>query len=166
MERPVKVPNAVQDIFRQYVDAVRDCLVVSERCYLKGWPDRKAEVLNAVRVVRLNYDLQLLRLEYLVRVGSLEPAMWKSISAISDRIWKDWKDNDETALKEKSQLYRDILAQLDAGRAVADPAAMEGPIAGAGGDPEYLKASEDLRKKYWALDADLQKLAGAPSSGG
>lgn len=32
----MKVPSAVQDIFRQYTDAVRDCLVVSERCYLKG----------------------------------------------------------------------------------------------------------------------------------
>ena len=148
------------------MDAVRDCLVVSERCYLKGWPDRKAAVQNAVRVVRLNCDLQLLRLEYLVREGSLEPATWKSISAISDRVWKDWENADETALKEKSQLYRDILAQLDAGRAMADPAATEGPIAGARGDPEYLKASENLRKKYWALDAQLQELASEPSSGG
>lgn len=119
---------------------------------------------NAVRLVRLNCDLQLLRLEYLVREGSLEPAMWKSITAIFDRIWTDWKDIDETALKEKSQPYRDILAQLSVGRAMSDPAATEGPIAGARGDPEYLKASENLRKKYWALEADLQKLAGAPSS--
>lgn len=161
MERPVDVPSAVQDIFRQYMEAVYECLVVSERCYLKGWPDRKSAVQSAVRLVRLNCDLQLLRLEYLVREGSLEPAMWKSISAISDRIWKDWKNIDEAALKEESQLYRDVLAQLDACRAVADPAATEGPIAGARGDPEYLKASEDLRKKYWALDEQLQRLADA-----
>jgi hypothetical protein len=161
MERPEDVPSAVQDVFRQYVEAVREFVVTSGRCYLKGWPDRKAAVQNTTKLGHLNCDLQLLRFEYLVGAGFLEPAMCESIEGISDRIWKGWKESDEAALKNTSQQYRDVLAQQQAGWAVLDKAAIEGPSEGARRDPEFLKAAADYRDKYWALDAQLQKLAKA-----
>ena len=166
MERPENVPSAVQDVFRQYVEALREFVVTSGRCHLKGWPDRKAAVQNSTKLGHLNCDLQLLRFEYLVSGGFLEPAMCASIEGISDRIWKGWQESDETALKNTSQRYRDVLEQQRAGLASLDKAAIEGPIDGARRDPELRKAAEDYRDRYWALDAQLQKLASATSSGG
>jgi hypothetical protein len=159
VERSVDVPSAVQDLFRQYVEALREFVATSGRCYLKGWPDRKAAVQNITKLGHLNCDLQLLRFEYLVSAGFLEPAMCASIKGISDRIWKGWEESDEAALKNASQQYRDVLAQQQAGWAVLDKAAIEGPSEGARRDPEFRKAAEDYRDRYWALDAQLQKLA-------
>lgn len=123
-------------------------------------------VQNTTKLGHLNCDLQLLRFEYLATGGFLEPAMCASIEGISDRIWKGWQESDEAALKNSSQRYRDVLAQQQAGWALLDEAAIEGPSAGARRDPEFLKAAEDYRARYMALDAELQKLATAPSSGG
>ena len=148
--------GTVREIFRQYVEAVREFVVASGRCYLRGWPDREAAIAVTTRMGHLNCDLQLLRLDYLADNDLLEPEACKSIDAIYDRLWKSWQDGDDAALKGQSERYRDVLARLDAERAVLDSPALDGPSRDAMRDPEYLKAGEDLRQKYWALDARLQ----------
>jgi hypothetical protein len=156
MERPANVTGMVREIFRQYLEDVREIVVVTGRCFLKGWPDRKAAIAVSTRIGHLNCDFQLLRFDYLVDNGLLEPGACKAISAIYDRVWKDWKESDEAALKDQSERYRDVLARLDADRAVLDSPALDGPSRDAMRDPKYLKAAEDLRQKYWALETQLQ----------
>jgi hypothetical protein len=149
--------SVVRDAFRQYTDAKREFLAITERCYLKGWPDRKAALQHFSKVCALIMEQESLRFDYLMSGIFVEAAVWKSLTGILNRISKDWKDSDEVALETNSPAYRDITNQLTAAGPI-DKAALDGPYKGAEGDPEFRSAIHAFNNRRIELDERLASL--------
>jgi hypothetical protein len=162
MKGPDDPAIAIRDIFRQYIEAKREFGAVAERCLLKGWPDRKAAVQSMSRLGNLVSEIELLRFEYLMSTVPVDAAVLKSFACIFDRLHKGWRDSEEVALREKNPTYRDVSRELEAAeaaKAAGDPTALDGPFAGARGDPEYRNAFTALDKKHRHLEEQLGSLA-------
>ncbi len=151
-------PCEIRDIFCDYLKAMREFLEVFERCIVRGWPDRKDAISVTTRIAYLNCDVQRWRLDYLCEQGLLELKAHQSLSAIFDRLNKQWTDDEEAALKAKHVPYRGAVTNRDVERAQLDPEALEGPFGDIERDQEYLTARESLRLKAKSLDAQLQQL--------
>jgi hypothetical protein len=154
--------TAIREIFRQYIEAKREFGSVAERCLLKGWPDRKAAIQTTSRLGKLVSESELLRFEYLMSAVPVDATVLKSFACIFDRIYKGWRDSEEVALREKNPTYRDVSRELEAAeatKAALDPTALDGPFAGARGDPEFRKAFASLDKKHRQLEEQLGKVA-------
>jgi hypothetical protein len=83
----------------------------------------------------------------------------KSFACIFDRIYKGWRDSEEVALREKNQTYRDVSRELEAAeatKAAFDLTALDGPFAGARGDPEFRKAFASLDKNIVSLKSSSE----------
>jgi hypothetical protein len=161
MKDPDNPAIAIRDIFRQYVEAKREFGAVAERCLLKGWPDRKAAVQSTSRLGNLVSEIELLRFEYLMCAVPVDATVLKSFACIFDRLYKGWRDDEEVALRDRNPTYRDLSRELEAAeatKAAADPTALDGPFAGARGDPEFRKAFASLDKKHRQLEEQLGKL--------
>lgn len=149
---------AVREIFRRYIDAKRDFLTITARCYLKGWPDRKSAVQAWSALCALVIEQEVLRFDYLISGARLDAAVWKSLESILNRISKDWKECDERELAAQSSAYQDVLKQLAAAESIVDKPALHGPFSGAKGDPEWLNAIHAFDKRRSDLDDQLGKL--------
>jgi hypothetical protein len=152
--------SEVRDLFRDYLQAVREFLEVHRRCIVKGWPDRKDAIEVMTRLEYLNCQVQAWRLDYLWERGLLEPKSYPSLSSIFDRLNKGWSESEEAALKASNEPYRVVVANSDVARTRLDPTALDGPPGDLRRDTEYLSALEDLRQKAQSLDAQLQTLVG------
>jgi hypothetical protein len=155
---------AIQEIFRQYIEAKREFGAIAERCLLKGWPDRKAEIQSTMRLMTLVSEIELLRFEYLMSVTLLDSATLKSFALLFDRLYKGWRDSDEVALSAGNPTYRDVSKELEATKSIKaamDPAALDGPFAGAGQDPEFRNACAALDKKHRQLEEQIGTVAAA-----
>ena len=153
---------AIRDIFRKYIEAKREFGAVAERCLLKGWPDRKAAIQSMLRLGNLVSEVELLRFEYLMSTVPVDAAVLKSFDCIFERLYKDWRDSEEVALREKNPTYRDLSRELEAAeaaKAAKDPTALDGPFGGARGDPEYRNGFTSLDKKHRQLEEQLARLA-------
>jgi hypothetical protein len=148
-------------VFRDYTAAKREFLAITDRCYLKGWPDRKAAVQHSSNVRALIIEQESLRVEYLLSGVTVEAVVWKSLAGILNRISKNWRDGDEGALEANSPTYRNITRQLAAAGPI-DRAALDGPFNGAKGDPEFLGAFHTFNKKRIELDERLARLPPPP----
>jgi hypothetical protein len=155
---PTDMITAIRSLLRQYIEAKSQFLATSERCLQKGWPDRKIAIRNAIRLKILQGDLELLRFDYVVRHQSVEPAACKSLASIMDRLYKDWRDSEEVALKEENPNYRELMRELGTAEAERDPAALDGPLAAVRGDREYVAAANALRMRHHEFDEQLGKL--------
>ena len=154
--------GAIRDIFRQYIEAKREFGAVAERCLLKGWPDRKTAIQSMSRLGSLVADIELLRFEHLMSAVPLDATALKSFAAIFDRLDKDWADSEEIVLREKNPTYRAVSRELEAAKATKaalDPTALDGPFAGAKGDPEFQIAFASLDKRHRQLEEQLGRLA-------
>lgn len=152
---------AIRDIFRQYIEAKREFGVIAERCLLKGWPDRKTAIQSTSRLGTLVAETEWLRFEYLMSAGPFDAAVLKSFACIFDRLDKGWGDSEELALRDKNPTYRDVSRELEAAnatKAALDPTALDGPFAGAKGDPEFRRAFAALDKKHRQLEEQLGRL--------
>ena len=158
------ITTAVRNILSEYVEARKTYLVSSERCLLKGWPDRKQAVSNSTRLKILQGEAELMRFDFLMSSGLDATAVCRSLESIMDRLYTHWTDAEDAALKHKNPSYRELARQLENADAARDPGALDGPFAAARGDPEYLAAAETLRMKYSELDKQLTKLMARYSS--
>lgn len=151
---------AIRDIFRQYIEAKREFGAIAERCLLKGWPDRKTAIQSTSRLGNLVAESEWLRFEYLMSAVPLDARVLKSFDSIFDRLDKGWGNSDELALREKNPTYRAVSRELEAAKAKAalDPTALDGPFAGATGDPEFRSAFAALDKKHRQLEEQLGEL--------
>jgi hypothetical protein len=162
MKDPDNPVIALRDIFRQYIEAKREFGAIAERCLLKGWPDRKTAIQSTSRLGNLVAETELLRFEYLISAVPLDATVLKSFACIFERIDKGWRDSEEVALRAKNPTYQDVSRELEAAeaaKAALDPTALDGPFAGARGDPEFRNAFASLDKKHRQLEEQLEKLA-------
>ncbi len=151
------------EVFRAYIQAKRELLVVTHRCYLKGWPDRKSAVESLTNVSLLIIEQELLRFDHLLSGAPVDPTVWKSLESILRRISNDWRDSDEVALIASSSAYRDIANRLAAAPAI-DKAGLDEPGKAARGDPELQNAVHTFNKKHDELDRRLVGLCDVPSN--
>lgn len=148
----------VRDVFREYIEAKREFLAVTDRCSLKGWPDRKSVLEDFSKMCAFVIEQEVLRFDYMLSGVPVEAAVWKSLEGILNRISKDWKDSDESGLAAKSAAYRDVSKQLAAAEAIVDKAALDGPFKGTQGDPEWKNAVRVFNDKRSELDKRLARL--------
>ncbi len=162
-EAPVDVTVEVRNILKRYVDAKNAFLTTSKRCATKGWPDRKDAINNANAIRVLQGELEILRFDFLTSAAPADYALFSSLASIMERLYKNWKDSEETALRDKSAAYRELVTESETLEATVNPEALDGPFAAALGDPEYRAAANALRMKYYELDAQLGQLVLADS---
>jgi hypothetical protein len=146
------------DLFREYLQAMREFLEVRRKCIIRGWPDRKEAIEVQSRLAYLNCDVQAWRLDYLWTHELLEPTVCRSLASIFERLNKEWSAGEETTLKETDELYRATVANSDVARSRLDPPALEGPSEDLERDRDYLQALDVLRRKAHSLDEQLQRL--------
>jgi hypothetical protein len=149
----------VHDVFRQYLDARREFNVVLERCSVKGWPDKKADLRMSFRLQELFLERMALRLNHLQNSAS-EDAVWKSYtttSAVHERVQEGWKDSDEETLAKKDAAYAALQKEIGDLTATLDPPGLEGPFQMVKGDSELIAAAHDFDRKVRALDGQLSE---------
>jgi hypothetical protein len=78
----------LREIFRQYTEAKRELSVVTGRCLLKGWPDRKTAVQDLAKTTSLVMEYEALRFEHLLSDVAVEGPVWKSLGAVLDRVFQ------------------------------------------------------------------------------
>jgi hypothetical protein len=161
MEIPADLTAGVRNILSRYVDAKNQFLATSKRCVIKGWPDKKEAINNANRMGVLQGELEILRFDFLASAVPVDQVLFRSLASIMDRIYKDWKDSEETALRNKSAAYREMVSETEALKAKLIPKELDGPFADVLGDPEYRSAANMFRMKYHEFDGELGKLVSA-----
>jgi hypothetical protein len=148
----------VRDAFRQYLEALRGFQVVLERCSLKGWPDKKADLRTAFRIQELLYEQMAIRLNYLLTDGASEDATWNSctsISKVQERLQEGWKDSDEETLSKSNGLYAAIQKEIDELRSILDSDGLTAPLKMARRDPEEIAAGHAISTRLRELDRQL-----------
>jgi hypothetical protein len=145
--------------WHRYIDAKRQLWAVTERCSLRGWPDRTSEIRNAIRLQELFCDQESLRMEHLLatREASATQA-WTTLSAISKQIRDEWTDSEEEKLRAGDPIYNELVLEIERCSAAHDPATLEGPFRDARRDPEYIHARQVARDAL--ADCDLALAAG------
>jgi hypothetical protein len=146
----------VSDIFRQYLDALREFEGVLEQCSLKGWPDKKNALRTAFRIQELFYEQMRFRLDHLLQSSASDDAIWKraTISSVHERLEAGWKDTDEALLR-KNQSYAAVQKEIEDLRAVLDSAGLVGPFKMVKRDPELLAAGNAFDKRFRDLERRL-----------
>jgi hypothetical protein len=152
------VLTAVRSILSEYVAAKKTYIVTSERCLLKGWPDRKQAIRNSTRLLLLQGEAELMRFDSLAGYQRDIAILCKSLESIIDRLYKHWTEAEDIVLRQNNPSYVELVRQLELADAARDPAALDGPLAAARGDPEYLAAAEAMRMKYFELNERLGNL--------
>ena len=147
----------LREIFREYIQAKRELLEVTVRCYLKGWPDRKAAVEDLAKMSGLVMEEELLRFDYLLGRARVETAEWTSLKNLVRRLSNQWEDSDEVELKATNPAYRELLTRLAAATPI-DKSALDGPGKGARADREWQNAIHAFDEKHDELDSRLTRL--------
>jgi hypothetical protein len=147
--------NALQEIFKGYLESKRGLAADVDRLLLKGWPDRKTAVLALSQVTNLVMECEILRFEYLLGHVPLESPIWASLETITRRLHTDWRDTDEKILSDANAAYRDIMRKLDAAERNRIPAALDGPFNDARRDLEFGMACEAFAKRNGELDSEF-----------
>jgi hypothetical protein len=145
----------VAQTFREYGKAKREFLALAEICSVKGWPDRKAVIQNALKLQILFSQREERRLEYLLTRQAPEVAGYKSISETSKRLTEYWSEDDEAGIIGTGSIYCGILQEIETHQATLDSDALSGPFQAVQRDPEYLRARQTLEDKLRSLDHQL-----------
>jgi hypothetical protein len=133
----------IKAAFGDYLEALRGFQIVLERCSLKGWPDKNAELRTASRIQELLYEQMAMRLNYLLTDGASDDATWHSCTSISKvqvRLQEHWKDSDEETLNKSTVAYARIQREIDDLRSVLDSYGLTAPLRMARWDPEETAA--------------------------
>ena len=147
-----------REAYLAYLEAKRGWLLDLEACTLKDRPDLDFAVRNRFRLQLLYDERTALRLEYLLRRDPARFESVKSLSEISQRVDKNWNDNDNTAASTDDRMYRDIEEQISYLRSLENPSIGE-PLAAVEKTSEYAQALRLLQEKMRAIDASLGKNA-------
>ena len=149
--------SELREVFREYTQAKRELLAVTIRCYLKGWPDRKAAVEELAKMSELVMEQESLRFDYVLSCARVETGEWKSLETILHRLSTHWKDSDEVELEATSPAYRELTSRF-AMAAPTDKAALDGPGKAAQADREWQLAVHAFNKRHDELDVRLSRL--------
>jgi len=149
-------PAVIRDAYLRYTEAKQDFFRVLERCALRGWPDRKVAIRNAVRLQELLSEQERLRLSYLEACDSTD-SVWQAptIAAVYKRLRDDWKADTETALLSGDAGYAALQQEIEQLQVKLDSEALTGPLEMAKRDEEFVAASRDLAHTTRALDGEL-----------
>jgi hypothetical protein len=150
--------STLRDVWSQYIQSKRQFLITAERCCVRGWPDKKAEIRNAFRLQELYCERERLRFEHLAAAPELNASVhWQSLnslSAISKSIDTEWNDHQEAALRDSNPDYMSICEEIDKCGAVLRTD-NTGPFTDAQRDPEYARARQAAADAIAACDQRL-----------
>jgi hypothetical protein len=121
----------VEQAFRQYIGAVFEYLRSSETCLVRGWPDKRMLIRDA---------------------------MWSAfgnITSIWGRIHDGWQSSEEVTLKKNNPAYDGLATEIDKLHSALDPKALDGPFRDAQRDKEYLDARDRMQDRVRELDSEL-----------
>lgn len=147
--------DVLAEVFHRYSEAQREFLRVAERCSLKGWPDRKAQIVNAWELQRLFNERQVLRFEYWLAANDSEEGSWVSVNSISRRLLQDWGQLEERELIDSNPQYQVIIAEIARREAALDSDAIREPFDAARRDSEYAAALLSMQETLRQVDAQL-----------
>jgi len=126
---------------------------------MKGWPDRKADVVKVFRLQALYIELEAQRFEYVISESARAGAEWSSLSRIHERLHTNWGAGDESSLADRSQKYKRIVAEIADLLSSWDATAIDGPLRDVQQDAEFRSAEWILGERTRELDAQLARLA-------
>jgi hypothetical protein len=151
--------SRLREIWHQYIESKRQLMIVTERCCLRGWPDRSRELRQAFRLQELFCDREKLQLAYLIEARRLdESTNWNSLSslsAISKLIGALWTSAEEAALAHVNAEYLEISQEINKCRAAVGQTPNDGPYRDAQRDPEYVRARQAAAEAIIACDKQL-----------
>lgn len=156
-------PDRLRPVWLRYIESKKHFLSIAERCCIRGWPDRKAEIRNAFRLQELFCDQEIMRFEHLVAIWR-DPAnttckSLTSLSAISKEIQQEWTDPMEETLQQSRPAYKKLVQEIERYNAAMAPEALEGPFRDARRDPEYVSARDAAGEALAACDKQLEQSA-------
>jgi hypothetical protein len=147
--------TTVGDIFRMYSESYRQFLEIAEQCAIKRSPNHKLMLQVTFGLQDVLNKRQALRFEYLLRGNTFVSEVWKSLSRISERLEKEWGEEEEAALK-KNKAYADVLREIEALQVKLDPAAITEPLHALERDSNYRDARLALADRVREFEKRLR----------
>jgi hypothetical protein len=148
----------VERAFRQYIEAMFEYLSRSETRLVRGWPDKKEVIREALRILELANRRIELRFEYLLKGHDADDAIWSSFANIAS-LWRrlddEWQSSEEVMLKKVSPAYVSLKAETDRLQASLDKSTLDGLFRDAQRDGEYLDALRHMQDRLRELDKEL-----------
>jgi hypothetical protein len=147
--------------FREYLDTQRHFMKTADTCSRKGWPDRGAVLYHTWKCQELYIHRQELRFDHLLSQGEFEQGAWHSLSSVTDRLDKEWCENDERGALGGNPAYKVVtteIPEMEHLRASMDRDLIDEPLRALQRHAEYRAARQAIYEKVHELNNRLGKL--------
>lgn len=130
----------VRGAYREYLEWAKSLLTLAETTSVSVSPTQEVVLRNVFRLQILYNEREALRFEYFFRKCSTEVAAFRSLSDLSERLIKDWSDDDEDGIKSGNSNYASVLQGIADLEGKTDSPALDKPFQTLTEDPNYRKA--------------------------
>jgi exonuclease VII small subunit/putative component of membrane protein insertase Oxa1/YidC/SpoIIIJ protein YidD len=144
----------VRNTFREYMQSCSEFWTAFQRCTIAiKCSERQRQALQThLRLQTLWLARQRLRFEYLLRGRTFETGFWGELDNITQRLDKEWSDNEETDLLASEPTYRDLLVEIEDLVPKMNGAELDAPIKALQQNAQYREARELMADEVQRLN--------------
>jgi len=146
----------VRRVFRQYINSYREYIEIAEKRSFELAPERKLEWQNVFRLQRLLNECRELRFEHLSQQATMDWASLRSLTSISERLDKDWRQEEEELLVVINANYKNVVKELADIQSKWNPNGLGNSTRVVDQDHIYCEALQALAERNKKLEAQLK----------
>ena len=154
---PTQASQVLLDVYMRYLQGKREFIDETERCTLKGWPDRRSEIRETFELQRHYIEREVRRIRYVAESDARLDRKGVSLASIATRIDKDWTAADDAGLVAKDPSYVRTTEEIN--RILGLRGSITEPLRDASSDPDYLRARQKFSELVQALDEELSGIS-------
>jgi hypothetical protein len=151
-------PNRTQVVskaYREYLEWAKSLLTLAATCSFTQSPEQESELRNIFRLQILYTEREALRFEFLLKNCTSEITKCRSLSAIYERLLKDWRSLDDDGLTSGNSNYMTVLQGIAELEGKTDSQALDKPFQALTQNPQYRNARAAFAKRIEELNKSL-----------